>query len=75
MNSKSDPRREKELFEQAIELASVEERQRFLQEACEGDAGVEGGLRDLVNTAPPCAKRLDCAGSPALSFFVHSEDT
>jgi eukaryotic-like serine/threonine-protein kinase len=48
MNNVLDPRREKELFEQAIELASVEERQRFLQRECRDDPDLLGRVQGLL---------------------------
>ena len=48
MNSTPDPRREKEIFEKAIDLASVEERQRFLQQACGADADLLARVQELL---------------------------
>jgi tRNA A-37 threonylcarbamoyl transferase component Bud32 len=47
-NTALDPQREKEIFEQAIDLASVEERQRFLQRMCGADAGLRSRVQALL---------------------------
>ncbi|HRZ35661.1 MAG TPA: protein kinase, partial [Candidatus Paceibacterota bacterium] len=62
----TDPRREKEIFENALDLASVEERQRFVRQACGGDtdllARVQGLLQALDQAEGFLAENLAAQG-------------
>jgi eukaryotic-like serine/threonine-protein kinase len=49
MNSTPDPRREKEIFEQALNLASAREREEFLQQSCGAEPALLARLRDLLH--------------------------
>ena len=51
MNNLPDPKREKELFEQALEMTSPPERAAFLKGACVGDPVLRQRLEALLRAA------------------------
>src|SRR5262245_52225821 len=51
MPNKPPPNREKEIFEQALDLESGEERQSFLEQACGEDAALLARLRALLKAS------------------------
>ncbi len=64
MNARPDPRREKEIFEQAIDLASVEERERFVEQACREDPGLLIRVQELLR-AFARTKGIPCENTQA----------
>ncbi len=58
----TDPRQEKDLFEQAMDLATAEERQQFLRQACGDDSALLARVQGLLSALDQAGDFL--AGPP-----------
>jgi WD40 repeat protein/tRNA A-37 threonylcarbamoyl transferase component Bud32 len=79
MSAAPNPRQVKEIFEQAMNLASAEERERFVKQACGDDMGLLARVRELLQacaqTKSYVTKNTDAQGPEATQWVTHPADT